>query len=134
MVVRVHPGEQNSGIIVSVLPPPLQRYTGAGIVAQLVEQQTENLCVVGSIPTDTTESRNNGKPPLPYGSRSINPVKWGKIALSYKGYYDWLLINLSKFESWWSSKTLNVVSDTDSSLGVMGVKAGWKGYISNPHW
>jgi hypothetical protein len=27
-----------------------------------------------------------------------------------------------------------VVSDTDSSLGVMGVKADWKGYISNPHW
>ena len=25
-------------------------------VAQLVEQQTENLCVVGSIPTGTTES------------------------------------------------------------------------------
>ena len=100
MVVRVHPGEQNSGIIVSVLPPPLQRYTGAGIVAQLVEQQTENLCVVGSIPTGTTESRNNGKPPLPYGSRSVKPVKWGK------------------------TKTLNVVSDTDSSLGVMGVKAG----------
>ena len=41
-----------------------------------------------------------------------------KIALSYKGYYDWLLINLSKFESWWSSKTLNVVSDTDSSRYV----------------
>ena len=81
MEVRVLPGQQNSGIIVSVLPPPLQRYTGAGIVAQLVEQQTENLCVVGSIPTGTTESRYNGKPPLPYGSRSINPVKWGKIAL-----------------------------------------------------
>ena len=75
MEVRVLPGEQNSGIIVSVLPPPLQRYTGAGIVAQLVEQQTENLCVVGSIPTDTTESRYNGKPPLPYGSRSVKPVK-----------------------------------------------------------
>ena len=48
----------------------------------------------------SAESRYNGKPPLPYGSRSVKPVKWGKI------------------------KTLNVVSDTDSSLGVMGVKAG----------
>jgi hypothetical protein len=38
MEVRVLPGQQNSGTIVSVLPPPLQRYTGAGIVAQLVEQ------------------------------------------------------------------------------------------------
>ena len=56
MEVRVLPGPQNSGSIVSVLPPPLQRYTGAGIVAQSVEQQTENLCVVGSIPTGTTES------------------------------------------------------------------------------
>ena len=27
-----------------------------------------------------------------------------------------------------------MVSDTDSSLGVMGVKADWKGYISNPHF
>ena len=81
MEVRVLPGEQNSGIIVSVLPPPLQRYTGAGIVAQSVEHLVEDQGVVGSIPTDTTESRNNGKPPLPYGSRSINPVKWGKIAL-----------------------------------------------------
>jgi hypothetical protein len=91
MEVRVLPGQQNSGIIVSVLPPPLQRYTGAGIVAQSVEHLVEDQGVVGSIPTDTTESRYNGKPPLPYGSRSINPVKWGKI------------------------KTLNVVSDTDSS-------------------
>ena len=29
---------QNSGTIVSVLPPPLQMYTGAVDVAQLVEQ------------------------------------------------------------------------------------------------
>jgi hypothetical protein len=77
MEVRVLPGQQNSGIIVSVLPPPLQRYTGAGVVAQLVEQQTENLCVVGSIPTDTTESRNNGKPPLPYGIHSVKMEKGG---------------------------------------------------------
>ena len=32
--VRFSGEPQNSGIIVSVLPPPLQRYTEAGIVAQ----------------------------------------------------------------------------------------------------
>ena len=42
----------------------------------------------------SAESRINGKPPLPYGSRSVKPVKWGKL------------------------KTLNVVSDTDSSRYV----------------
>ena len=33
---------------------------------------------VGSIPMLTTESRNNGRPPLPYGSQSVKLVKWGK--------------------------------------------------------
>ena len=29
-----------------------------GVIAQLVEQRTENPCVPGSIPGDTTENRN----------------------------------------------------------------------------
>ena len=53
-----------------------------GDVAQLVEHLPEEQGVVGSIPTVTTESRINGKPPLPYGSQSVNLVKWGRMLSS----------------------------------------------------
>jgi hypothetical protein len=33
----------------------LQTQNGSGIIAQSVEQRTENPCVAGSIPADTTE-------------------------------------------------------------------------------
>ncbi len=49
-----------------------------GDVAQLVEHFPEEEGVVSSILTVTTESRINGKPPLPYGSQSVKLVKWGK--------------------------------------------------------
>ena len=48
-----------------------------GDVAQLVEHLPEEQGVVSSILTVTTESRINGKPPLPYGSQSVKLVKWG---------------------------------------------------------
>ena len=51
--------------------------TTLGDVAQLVEHLPEEQGVVSSILTVTTESRINGKPPLPYGSQSVKLVKWG---------------------------------------------------------
>jgi hypothetical protein len=48
----------------------------------LVEHLPEEQGVVGSIPTVTTESRINGKPPLPYGSQSVKLVKWGRMLSS----------------------------------------------------
>ena len=50
-----------------------------GQLSQLVESFPDTEDVTGSNPVLTTESRNNGKPPLPYGSQSVNLVKWGKI-------------------------------------------------------
>ena len=49
-----------------------------GQLSQLVESFPDTEDVTGSNPVLTTESRNNGKPPLPYGSQSVNLVKWGK--------------------------------------------------------
>ena len=54
--------------------PPL---TLIGAVAQLVEHLPEEQGVGGSNPPRTTETRINGKPPLPYGSQSVKLVKWG---------------------------------------------------------
>ncbi len=48
-----------------------------GTVAQLVEHLIEAQGVGGSNPSRSTESRINGKPPLPYGSQSVNLMKWG---------------------------------------------------------
>ena len=49
-----------------------------GTVAQSVEHLIEAQGVGGSNPSRSTESRINGKPPLPYGSQSVNLMKWGK--------------------------------------------------------
>ena len=49
-----------------------------GAITQLVECLSEEQVVGGSNPPRTTESRINGKPPLPYGSQSVKLVKWGR--------------------------------------------------------
>jgi hypothetical protein len=49
-----------------------------GTIAQKVEHLVEAQGATGSIPVRTTESRNNGRPPLPHGSQSNLLVKWGK--------------------------------------------------------
>ena len=65
--------------LVGYLTPPETRtlFDIYGVIAQLVEQWTENPRAASSILAHTTESWNNRKPPLPYGSQSINLVKWG---------------------------------------------------------
>ena len=40
---------------------PLQPQTREGVIAQLVEQRTENPCVPGSIPGDTTIAKASGR-------------------------------------------------------------------------
>ena len=50
-------------------------------VVQRLERKTVNFDVAGSIPAGGAESWYNRKPPLPYGSRSVKPVKWGNMVI-----------------------------------------------------